>query len=211
MLFNYIKGSQFLKNNKKMYYWDNEDDYYKYCLNISDINQSVNEDLVEDSKNEINKSIVIYGQKNNEDDNNENYENNNFLDEIEEIDKIESKNGLIINPITSQKSTKDSEKIESSQEEKFGINITLNNYQNQFNEIELKENMEKEHKKKDLNQKYSNNKYIGEYMKRKVKHLVLSAVLDFINNKINEFFNGRIGKGILKRQLLKLNMKRKSE
>ena len=137
MLFNYIKGSQFLKNNKKMNYWDNEDDYYKYCLNISDINQSVNEDLVEDSKNEINKSIVIYEQKNNEDDNNENYENNNFLDEIEEIDKIESKNGLIINPITSQKSTKDSEKIDASQEEKFGINITLNNYQNQSSENEF--------------------------------------------------------------------------
>ena len=48
MLFNYIKGSQFLKNNKKMNYWDNEDDY-KYCLNISDINQRINEDLVEDS------------------------------------------------------------------------------------------------------------------------------------------------------------------
>ena len=127
------------------------------------------------------------------------------MDEIEEIDKIESKNGLIINPITSQKSTKDSEKIESSQEEKFGINITLNNYQNQSSENELKENMEKENKKKDLNQKNSNNKYIGEYMIRKVKHLILSAVFDLINNKINEFFNGRIGKGIFKRQLLNLD------
>ena len=52
-------------------------------------------------------------------------------------------------------------------------------------------------------------KYTYDNLKRKCKHLVIENVKEFINNKIKEEYNGNIGKGILKKELVKLNQSQK--
>ena len=45
--------------------------------------------------------------------------------------------------------------------------------------------------------------------KRETKHLVIENVMDFINKKINEVYQGNIGDGLFKKQLMKLNQEQK--
>ena len=52
-------------------------------------------------------------------------------------------------------------------------------------------------------------KYTYDNLKRKCKHLVIENLIKFINNKIAEAYNGNIGAGIIKKQLLKLNQEQK--
>lgn len=47
-------------------------------------------------------------------------------------------------------------------------------------------------------------------LRRKCKHLILNSLLIFINNKIKELYNNRIGRGICIKQLQALNQKTKS-
>ena len=55
------------------------------------------------------------------------------------------------------------------------------------------------------------NKYSDDNIRRKIKHIVLQSLFNFINNKIKEIYNNNIGKGIFGKQLLKINQKQKSE
>ena len=52
-------------------------------------------------------------------------------------------------------------------------------------------------------------KYTYDNLKRKCKHLVIENVKDYINRKIKEEYNGNIGEGILKKELVKLNQSQK--
>ena len=52
-------------------------------------------------------------------------------------------------------------------------------------------------------------KYTYDNLKRKCKHLVIENVKEFINKKIKEEYNGNIGEGILKKELVKLNQSQK--
>lgn len=54
-------------------------------------------------------------------------------------------------------------------------------------------------------------KYSDDNMRRKCKHMVFDSLFNFINDKINELYNGKIGKGIRIKQLQKLNQKQKSQ
>ena len=54
-------------------------------------------------------------------------------------------------------------------------------------------------------------KYSDDNMRRKCKHMVLDSLFYFINDKIYELYNGKIGKGIRIKQLQKLNQKQKSQ
>ena len=53
-------------------------------------------------------------------------------------------------------------------------------------------------------------KYTYDNLKRKCKHLVIENVKEFINKKIKEEYNGNIGEGILKKELVKLNQSQKT-
>ena len=53
------------------------------------------------------------------------------------------------------------------------------------------------------------NKFSDDNLRRKVKHIILKNLMDFINDKIYYFYQGNIGKGILiknKKQMLRLHL-----
>ena len=52
-------------------------------------------------------------------------------------------------------------------------------------------------------------KFTFDNLKRKSKHLVIENAMDFINKKIKEAYNGNIGEGIIKKELVKLNQTQK--
>ena len=58
--------------------------------------------------------------------------------------------------------------------------------------------------------KGEHNKFSDDNIRRKCKHLVLKSVLKFINKKIINLYNGKIGEGILKKQLHIINQSQKS-
>ena len=53
-------------------------------------------------------------------------------------------------------------------------------------------------------------KFSYDNLKRKCKHLVIENVMDFINNKIYEAYDGNIGFGLTKKRLMKLNQSQKT-
>jgi hypothetical protein len=65
-------------------------------------------------------------------------------------------------------------------------------------------------KKRGRNSSGERNKFSDDNLRRKVKHLVLSDTMKFINNKINEFYEGNIGNGLFRKKLLIINQKQKA-
>ena len=57
--------------------------------------------------------------------------------------------------------------------------------------------------------KKTHNKFSYDNLKRECKHLVIENVRAFVNKKILEAYNGNIGEGILKKELVKLNQSQK--
>ena len=55
----------------------------------------------------------------------------------------------------------------------------------------------------------SHNKYSPDNILRKCKHIILRQLMEFINHKIKEMYNGKIGNGIFKKELLTLNKEQK--
>jgi hypothetical protein len=55
----------------------------------------------------------------------------------------------------------------------------------------------------------SHNKYSPDNILRKCKHIILSQLMEFINNKIKDIYNGQIGNSIFKKELLTLNKEQK--
>ena len=62
-----------------------------------------------------------------------------------------------------------------------------------------------------LNKKRGITKYNDDNLRRKCKQILFDTLLEFINNKISEVYNHKIGQGICKKQLKGLNKKNKSE
>ena len=63
-------------------------------------------------------------------------------------------------------------------------------------------------KKKRINNK-RHTKYSYDNLKRECKHLVIESVLKFINDKIEEVYEGNIGNGLMIKRLMKLNQAQK--
>ena len=57
-------------------------------------------------------------------------------------------------------------------------------------------------KKKTDNIKGEHNKYSDDILRRKVKCIILKSIMNFINEKIKEIYNGNIGHNIYKKELL---------
>ena len=97
-----------------------------------------------------------------------------------------------------------SENIKENQKQKINfsqINLLQNN---------LKPKLNKGRKRKDDNSKGKHNKFSDDNLRRKVKVLVINFALDFINEKIKVVYKGNIGQGIMKKQLLPINLINKS-
>lgn len=75
--------------------------------------------------------------------------------------------------------------------------------------LDSKENREKKgrlgRKRKNDDSIGLHNKYSSDNLIRKCKHIILSSVMDFINQKIKDIYNGKIGVSFLKKELLTLN------
>ena len=65
-------------------------------------------------------------------------------------------------------------------------------------------------KKRGRNSSGKHNKFSDDNLRRKVKHLVLSYTMKFINEKISELYEGNIGSGIFRKELLTINQKQKA-
>ena len=89
----------------------------------------------------------------------------------------------------------------STGEERYFINTnSLGNFS------KIKTEKPKKHKRKE---KKPHTKYSYDNLKRECKHLVIENVMDFINEKINIAYDGNIGSGLFKKQLMKLNQEQK--
>ena len=87
----------------------------------------------------------------------------------------------------------------------FNLNTTDFNYSNDLNALlgnKIKNNNIKKSEKK-------HTKFSSDNLKRVCKHLVLENVMDFINKKIFEVYDGNIGKGLTIKKLMKLNQEQK--
>jgi hypothetical protein len=58
-------------------------------------------------------------------------------------------------------------------------------------------------------EKKPHTKFSYDNLKRECKHLVIENLMDFINEKINIVYDGDIGDGLFKKQLMKLNQEQK--
>lgn len=66
-------------------------------------------------------------------------------------------------------------------------------------------------KKKIDTSKHEHDRFADDNLRRKVKHIVIKSVTDFINEKIKYVYNGNIGHNMLKKQFLISNKKQKSD
>ena len=97
------------------------------------------------------------------------------------------------------------QKEELSQITNFGFSSEQNccNNQNKFlNNKRAEDTFMKKEKK--------HTKFSCDNLKRKCKHLVIENVMDFINNKIYEAYDGNIGIGLTTKKLMKLNQSQKT-
>ena len=65
-------------------------------------------------------------------------------------------------------------------------------------------------KKKFENIKSKHNKFSDDNLRRKVKHLVIRSAMNYINEKIETLYNGKIGNNIYKKKFLILNKNQKA-
>ena len=54
------------------------------------------------------------------------------------------------------------------------------------------------------------NKFSDDNLRRKCKHILINELQIFINNKIKEIYNNKIGEGLFVKQLFSMNQKQKS-
>ena len=65
-------------------------------------------------------------------------------------------------------------------------------------------------KKKADKRKGAHNRFSDDNLRRKVKHIVLKYVLEFLNAEISKYYNGDIGTGFLRKELLPFGKEQKS-
>jgi hypothetical protein len=162
---------------------------------LNDNNSKNNEDMVPDEE-ESQKSIksFLYVDE---------YERNQIIENHISHQKVEDniqKQNPIKEPISlSDQITKPSINI--------NINIQNDNLNNEQNEICKSLTIGK---KRGRNSNGEHNKFSDDNLRRKVKHIVLSETMKFINNKISELYKGNIGNGIFRKELLTINQKQKA-
>ena len=129
---------------------------------------------------------------------------------IPEKDKNNSINLTISDKLILPNDKIDEKEIKSFLSNKTNlINENANNTKNIKSNTKKAKNIdETTNKTKTINE---NNKYNYCNIQRKIKHFIICSLINFINNKIKEFYNGNIGRGVFKKELQTLNQKDKSE
>ena len=131
-------------------------------------------------------------------------------DERNQINESQMPHQRIENNIQKQKPIKEPISL-CDQRTKPSINSNINiqddNLKNEQNEICKFLTIGKKRGRNSLGE---HNKFSDDNLRRKVKHLVLSETMKFINNKISELYEGNIGNGIFRKELLTINQKQKA-
>lgn len=140
--------------------------------------------------------------------------NFNSLDSYGNIDSIQ--NHFTEGVSESDNENNESQKPSEGEQQSNSVQILIPNvvFENNSKEKENKQNNQKllSHKtKRGKTPKSKHTKYADDNMRRKIKHIILNSIFNFINYKIRELYNNNIGKGILEKQLQNLNKKQKSE
>ena len=83
---------------------------------------------------------------------------------------------------------------------------------NKKDEIQEKEviNLGKKRKRERKGSTGVHNKFSDDNVRRKIKHIIIDNLKDFINGKIKDKYKNNLGKGVFIKQLLTLNQKQKS-
>jgi hypothetical protein len=74
---------------------------------------------------------------------------------------------------------------------------------------EKKEEKKCGRKRKGQENGVKHSKYSDDNLRRKIKHIIISALQSFINNKIKEIYHGNLGQGMTMKQILTLNHEQK--
>jgi hypothetical protein len=124
------------------------------------------------------------------------------------------KNNIIDNEIINKYIFKDIEKEEKEERKEEKKGEIDKDQRGEINEMIIEE---KEQKKKKFGRKRGrdevegkHDKFADDNLRRKIKHIVLSEIMEFINKKIYELYNGNIGKGMIVKKLLTVNNKQKA-
>ena len=114
------------------------------------------------------------------------------------------------NPIFGKKENFETSLFQEQISEENNYNMTFNSTNERYfiNAINTLLNKKREN---DYNPKFEkkHTKFSYDNLKRECKHLVIENVINFVNKKIAEVYEGNIGNGIITKKLLKLNQSQK--
>ena len=184
-----------------------------FHLNDSDIFNKMDNLFQEiDNENKSTSSSNIEGLRNNEEINQPFSQEYNFHDRFPKIEYNENDKKVNINETSSKPVIEINIQLKEEEDE-IKEKITsqkLNNCNIDKKRSETNES-NKDNISTTLGKKRSNTKYNDDNLRRKCKHILFDTLFDFINRKISELYNNKIGQGICKKQLRGLNQDYKTE
>ena len=134
-----------------------------------------------------------------------------FQKVIEEEDSFKISNNIKIENLKTKPSLNENLQTPKNLKENLENKEKNELSQTPKNEVEKTENLPKKialgRKRKNSNEKGIHNKYSEDNIIRKIKSNLLNILYNFINMFIYEIYEGNIGKGIFKKQLLKMNQR----
>ena len=200
--YNFIESLNII-NQEKNEFQLNFNNYNYFSFNLNNFNQNDYKDI---PPNNANNNIYFYNNQN------VNVSNELSINKKEQINNILNKSKKKIFRIIHIRRKKSSNSglkgIDNKKREltteintvKIENNNNLSSNDDNKNNIIL--NNSDDNKK---NMKQPHNKYSDDNLRKKCKHLVLNSVLEFINKKIFDIYEGNIGNNIYRKELLIVN------
>ena len=193
-------------NHEKNEFQLNFNNYNYFSLNLNNFNLNENKDT---PLTNFNNSIYFQNEPNLNDSNDSKINNQkstkNFTSTSKKLFDIihtKRKKPIISN---SKEIDNNSKKLSPEINEDFTKN-NINHNSNVDNKNNSILNSSDDNK---INRKQKHNKFSDDNLRKKCKHLVLSNVFEFINKKIYEIYQGKIGNNIYRKELLINNKSQK--
>jgi hypothetical protein len=135
--------------------------------------------------------------------------------ELKDIEVIESQNNcnLYLEKETNNKSERTNiSSLNKNKEDKFSVSVGgSRKIENQKKNLNFVKKAKVGRKRKGDNSIGEHNKFSEDNILRKCLNLILNNAYEFLNERIKSIYNGNIGNGILKKQLLFINNEQKSD
>ena len=140
--------------------------------------------------------------------------NDIFKDKLFNLQEIDNINEEPTTRFTIKETTINNKKdfnLEEEEKKEDYINKNIDEI-NKKDEIHEKEviNLGKKRKRERKGSTGVHNKFSDDNVRRKIKHIIISSLMDFINDRIKDKYKNNLGKGVFIKQLLTLNQKQKS-